>query len=226
MKYFVMKASVVLILAMLALVIVWRIERSAAQDKPDKTAQPTRPEGRNRPPAPRPPMGQQLGAPEALSNAKIQQENQRHREVMQELNEQARTLQEKIRDARKAKMEEIKNQKKAEPEPTKPGNPETPQTNPGAVNPEEMMKGEMEKINETYRPDADKIAASIIAELILNQKNLADILNSEQAEIKNKITEHILMPSARPNRPPVPGQVPPKKEPDEKSGIPKPDAPK
>jgi hypothetical protein len=206
--------------------IMWLVvERSTAQDtqnnppeKSDKPAQPSQPEVKPKPPRPRPPMGgQQIGVSEALSNANIQKENQRHREVMDELSYQVGELQEKISVARRAKMDELNNQKKAEPE----------KGNAGSLTPEKI-KEETDKVIESFRPETGKLAALISVELILYQKNLADILTKEQVDVNNKIVERILSQgTGRPPRPPVPEQRNPRKPPEPKNDANKPvNAPK
>jgi hypothetical protein len=120
-----------------------------------------------------PPQGPGFGGfVDFMRNAKVEAEMKRHMDTMKGFLEEARELKKKIIEAVKAKIDELKAQ--------------------GADR--EKVKEEIRKLVESYRPEAEAIAGKITAELEQHHQNLARIIKSEEASIKEKITEHILSP--------------------------------
>lgn len=197
------KLAGALIMAMLGLALGWGMMVGQAEDKPAKTNRSEGQKGFEK----RPPV-EQGGLADVMRNPKAQEEMKRHREVMKGLFEQARELKKKIMEAVKTKIEELKDQRKAEQKDNSGSSEDTeeitPPDKPGKSSSKgsrrEAFKEEMEKLVEPYRPQAEAIAGQMTSEIILHHQNLLNILNAEQANIKKKITEQILMPK-RPGNP-------------------------
>lgn len=191
-----------LVLAMLGLIFVWGI--TLAQDRPQgvDSGKPNKPprEGMGNMPE-----GQRPGGPDGMmDNPKVQEEMKRHQEVMKGFVEQIKALHEKMRKETEAKMKDWKTKLDNPNKPddsnsqNNPNNPEKPKPVDGGKMPpppeRPKSKEEMLKLLEPYRPEAQKIADSITAELVTHHQNLFNIVTGEQENIKNALTDKILLP--------------------------------
>jgi hypothetical protein len=94
--------------------------------------------------------------------------------------------------------------------------PEQPGKPPEGQRPGGQPKEELLKILEPYRAEAQGIADKIASELVTHHQNLLQIVTSEKENIKNALTEKILLPppprrgepgrEQRPDRPDRPGR--------------------
>jgi len=203
---------------------------SIAQNKPqrpDQPYKPPRPENKEdigrRPEVPPPP-----GVPDGMMESpKVREEMKRHGEVLKGLSGQMKTLQEKIR-----KELEPKGGRPQTPPPEPPdkqGNPEEPGPGPlppgqPGIPPEGQPDEDPLKILEPYRAEAQQIADKITSELVTHCQNLVRIVTGEKENIKNALTDKILLPPPPPPRQGKPGEQGPPDRPDrpDKGGRPEP----
>lgn len=89
-----------------------------------------------------------------------------------------------------------------EPGTLPPGQPGTPPEGQGPGGPPQLPppNEEVTKILEPYRAEAQQIADKIVSELVTHQQNLLQIVTSEKENIKNALTEKILLPPPPPPR--------------------------
>jgi len=182
--------KMVLVIAILALVLTRGI--IMAQENPPKTpAQPPQPEKMKRPEGPggmemRPEMINPniLEQGVVVQNPKVMEEMKRHRETLGKLLAQVKSA----RDNMKPKEGAI------EGAPKNPANPEmnpppVPPTTPEGGKPEELKKS-----GEGPKSEIDKIAADVVAEIILHHQNLAQIMGSEKEGIQKRVVEFLINP--------------------------------